>query len=102
METKTITELVSFKAQETTTDEQINHAVSSLNNFQKTLDGFIDAEFVKNLKENTWNIIFHYESLDKVQSIGSILRSSQVFSEFTSLVIPESLNISFHQQLGVW
>ena len=102
METKIITELVQFKALETTTDEQVKTAVNNLNEFQKTQDGFLDAELVKSIKESSWHIVFHYENFDKVQAIGTALRNNKVFSDFTSLVIPESLNISFHHQLKKW
>ena len=56
METKIITELVQFKVLDTTTDEQIVTAVNNLNEFQNTQDGFLDAELVKGVKENSWNI----------------------------------------------
>ena len=102
METTIITELAQFKAQETVTDKQIVTAVQNLNEFQKTLDGFIDAELVKNTKENSWHLVFHYQNFDKVQAIGSALRNNKVFSDFTSLVIPGSLEISFHHLLQKW
>lgn len=102
MKTKIITELAQFKAQETVTDDQIITAVQNLNEFQKTLDGFIDAELVKHTKENTWHIVFHYQNFDKVQAIGAALRINKVFSDFTSLVLPESLEITFHHQLQTW
>lgn len=102
METKIITELVQFNAKENVADEQIVTAVQNLNEFQKNLDGFIDAELVKNTKENTWHIIFHYQNFDKVQAIGAALRINKVFSDFTSLVLPKSLEISFHHQLQNW
>lgn len=102
METKIITELVQFNALDTTTDEQIVNAVNSLNEFQKMQDGFLDAELAKDVKENSWRIIFHYENFEKVQAIGALLRSNKVFFDFTSLVVPESLKISFYHQLRKW
>lgn len=102
MKTKIITELVQFKALDATTDEQINVAVNNLNDFLKTLNGFIDAELVKNIKENVWHIVFHFENIEKVQEIGPVLRSNKVFANFTSLIIKESLDISFHQQVKKW
>ena len=102
METKIITELVQFKVLDTTTDEQIVTAVNNLNEFQNTQDGFLDAELVKDVKENSWCIIFHYENFEKLQAIGAKLRSNKVFSDFTSLVLPESLSISFYHHLKKW
>ena len=86
-----ITELVKFKVLETTTEEQLISKVDILNDFQKKQDGFIDAELVKDVKENAWCIIYHYENFEKVQAIGEKLRSSKVFEEFNSLIVPGSL-----------
>ena len=86
-----ITELVKFKVLETTTEEQLISKVDILNDFQKKQDGFIDAELVKDDKENVWCFVYHYESLEKVQAIREKLRSSKVFEEFNSLIVPGSL-----------
>ena len=102
METKIITELVQFKVLDTTTDEQIVTAVNNLNEFQKKQDGFLDAELVKDVKVNSWCIIYHYENFEMVQAIGAKLRSNKVFSDFTSLILPESLSISFYHLLEKW
>lgn len=102
METKIITELVQFKAMETSTDEQIVNAVQNLNQFQKEYEGFLDSEISKDLKGDSWNIIFHYENFEYVQAIGSHLRPSKEFKDFTSLIVSDSLNISFGQQLKNW
>jgi hypothetical protein len=102
MKTEIITELVQFKALETTTDEKLNVAVNNLNGFLKSLDGFIDAELVKNLKENLWHIVFHFANFEKVQEIGPVLRNNKVFTDFTSLIMQESLDISFHHQIMKW
>ena len=102
METKIITELVQFKVLNTTTDEQIVTAVNNLNEFQKKQDGFLDAELVKDVKENSWCIIYHYENFEMVQAIGAKLRSNKVFSDFTSLTSPESLSISFYHLIEKW
>ena len=102
METKIITELVKFKVLDTTTDEQIVTAVNNLNEFQKKQDGFLGAELVKDVKVNSWCIIYHYENFEKVQAIGAKLRINKVFSDFTNLILPESLSISFYHQLKKW
>lgn len=102
METKIITELVQFQNLNTTTDEQIVVAVDKLNEFQESLDGFLDAELVKEVKENLWCIIFHYENFEKVQAIGTEIRNSREFAVFNSLIEPRSLKISFHRQLKIW
>ena len=100
METKTITELVQFEALDTSTNEQILDAVDRLNRFQ--YEGFLDAEIAKDLKKDSWSIIFHYKSFEWVQAIGAHLRSSKEFINFNSLIVSESLSISFAQQLKHW
>jgi hypothetical protein len=97
-----ITEFVKFKVQETTTDEQIKAKADILNEFQKKQDGFIDAELVKDINENAWFLIYHYENLEKVKVIGEKMRSSKVFDEFMPLVIPGSLTVTFHHRLNRW
>jgi len=96
MEKKTITELVHF--QSLATDVQIVDAINNLNKFQGGLDGFLDSEISKEVNENSWCIIFHYENLEKVQAIGAKLRTSKEFEEFNSLIESESLKINFYHQ----
>lgn len=102
METTIITELVQFEALDSTTDEQIVSAVHGLNRFQKAYEGFLDAEIAKDMKKDSWCIIFHYKNLEWVQTIGAELRSSKEFIDFRSLIESESLDISFGQQLKHW
>jgi ABC-type uncharacterized transport system substrate-binding protein len=102
MKAKMITELVNFKALETTTDEQLILKVDLLNEFQKKQDGFIDAELLKDVKENAWCIIYHYESFEKLQAIGEKLRASKEFDEFISLIFPKNLSITFYHQVSMW
>ena len=102
METKIITEIVQFEALDTTTDKQIVTAVQGLNQFQKAYEGFLDAEIAKDMKGDSWCIIFHYEKFECVKAIGAHLRSSKEFMDFNTLIVSESLNISFGQQLKNW
>jgi len=102
MKATMITELVKFKVLETITDEQLELKADILNEFQKKQDGFIDAELLKDVKENAWCIIYHYESFEKVQAIGEKLRASKEFDEFISLIFPGSLSMSFYHQVSKW
>lgn len=87
---------------DSTTEEQRVNAVDRLNQFQKKHDGFLAAEISKDLKEDSWELVFHYENLEKVQAIGTPLRSSKEFMDFSSLIASESLKISFCQQVETW
>ena len=102
MKNAIITELVTFKALEAVTDEQLISKADSLNDFQKKQDGFLDAELVKDVKENEWYLIYHYENMEKVKAIGEKLRNSKEFGEFIHLVIPGSLSITFYHKLRKW
>jgi hypothetical protein len=97
-----ITEFVKFKVLETTTDEQLTAKADILNDFQKKQDGFIDAELVKDVNENAWCFIYHYESLEKVKAIGEKMRNSKVFDEFIPLIKQGSLIVTFNQRLREW
>jgi hypothetical protein len=102
MKNEVITEFVKFKVLETTTVEQLLSKADILNEFQKKLDGYIDAELVKGIEGNAWCFIYHFDSLEKVKVIGEKLRGSNVFSEFICLIIPESLNVTLNHQFKKW
>lgn len=103
MKNSMITEFVKFKALETTTDEQlISTAGLNVNGFHKKQDGFIDAELVKQVEENTWCFIFHYESLQQVMAVGAKMRQSREFAEFFKLIVPQSISATFFDRLRKW
>ncbi len=102
MKNSIITEIVKFKASETTTYEQLLIKVDILNDFQKKQDGFIDAELVIDAKEDAYYLIYHFESLEKVKVIGGKLRNSEAFEEFNSVIVPESVSITFCNKLRNW
>jgi len=103
MKTTIITEFVKFKALETTSDEQlISKADLNVKGFHKKQDGFIDAELVKDVKENAWCFIFHYESLEQIMAVGEKLRKSKEFGEFIPLIVPQSISASFYNHLKKW
>lgn len=97
-----ITEIVKFKPSETVSDEQFNSAAEKLVDFQTGLDGFIDAELIKDLKENEWYFIFHYENMEKFKLIGEKLRSEKMLDEFILNIVPGSLSLSFNQSIKKW
>ena len=98
-----ITEFVKFKVLETTTDEQlISKADIHMNGFQKKQDGFIDTELVKNVEENEWYFIFHYESLEKIKAVGEKMRSNKAFDDLNTLIVPGSISVTLYDQLRKW
>ena len=97
-----ITEFVKFKVTETTTDEKLILKADILTDFQKKQDGFIDGELVKDVRENEWFFIYHYESMEKVKAIGEKMRNGKVFDEFTPLTVPGSVAVTFYQRLREW
>jgi hypothetical protein len=102
MKTTTITEFVTFSLQENTTSEELVSRVNNLNAFQENLDGYLDAELVKDTGNNVWCIIYHYESMEKVQAIGPQIRTSKAFGEMMSLMVPGSLKVTFNLQMKAW
>jgi heme-degrading monooxygenase HmoA len=99
MENLIVTELVKFTALETTQVEQLVEKAGVLYQFQKQQDGFIDVELVKNVDQNEWYLIYHYESLEKIKVVGEKLKKSKEFGEFIPLIDPESIRVSFYHQL---
>jgi hypothetical protein len=98
-----ITEFVKFKVLETTTDEQlISKADIVINGFWKKQDGFIDAELVKDVEENSWCFIYHNESLEKLKAGGEKMRSSKEFGDFIPLIVPGSISVTFYHRLRKW
>ena len=98
-----ITEFVEFKVLETTTDEQlISKADNMINDFWKKQDGFIDAELVKEIEGNSWYFIYHNENLEKLKACGGKMRNTKEFAEFISLVVPESISVTFFHKLRKW
>lgn len=99
MKTTIITEFVKFKSLETTTEEQLLSKVEFLSNFQKPLDGYIDAELIKNMNENEWCIVYHYENMEKAKLIGEKMRNAKIFAEFMPYIAPDSIKITFYNSL---
>jgi hypothetical protein len=99
---KIITELVQVKVLQTTTDEQLSAKAYILNDFLKNQDGYLDSELLKCIEGNTWCFIFHYESMEKVRGIAEKMRNSIEFEEFKHLIIPESISVTFFNQLKKW
>lgn len=98
-----IAEFVRFKALDTTTDEQLLSTADMLiNNFWKKQAGFIDAELVKEVEENAWCFIYHSDSLEKLNAGGEKMRNSQEFGQFISLIVPQSIGVTFYHQLKKW
>jgi ABC-type uncharacterized transport system substrate-binding protein len=102
MKTMIITEIVKFKLLDSVAGEILISQADILNDFQQKQDGFIDSELVKNVQENEWSLIYHFESMEKVKAIGEKLRSSSAFSDFTSLIQPGTLALSFYNRLQKW
>lgn len=99
MKDSVITEIVKFRIPGTTNEEELKNRVNHLNELQKSMDGYINAELIKNVSENSWHIIYHYTSLERVKIIGEKIRGSEEFRNFMQQIITESLDISFHHQI---
>ena len=102
MNDKMITELVRFKLLGSTTEAQLLSKAQLLNDFHKKQDGYIDCELVKDVNEESWYFIYHYECLEKVMKVGEKLCQSKAFDEFMPLLVPDSVNVSFYKQLKKW
>lgn len=102
MKNTVITEFVKIEVLQTTTNEELLSKVEIINNFLQKQDGFIDAELVKAVEENTWYFIYHIENFEKLKAVGEKLRSKKLFDEITPLIVPGSLIVTFHHQIKNW
>ena len=97
-----ITEFVEIRSLETTTDEQFLAKAEVLNDFLKMQDGYVDAELLKGIEGNIWRFIFHFESMEKVKSIGEKMRNSKEFDDFKTLIVPGSIVVTFYRRERKW
>lgn len=98
-----ITEFVNFKVSETITDDQLLSGSNIfINDFLKNQTGFMDAELIKSIEGNSWCLIIHYESFEKVKAVGEKMRNCKEFDEFKTLLVPGSISVTFFQMLKKW
>ena len=102
MKTKMIIELVKMEVLPTTTNEQIFEQVNAINSFIEKQDGFIAAELIKAVEDNTWYFIYHIENMEKLKTVGEKIRRIGLFNEIMPLLVPGSMKISFFHQLKKW
>ncbi len=103
MKNSMVTELIKFKVLDTTTDDElISKADIMIHDFQKKQDGFIDAELVKGVEEDTWYFIYHYENLEKLKAVAEKIRKNKGFKEFTPVIIPDSVDVTFYYHIKKW
>lgn len=103
MKTSRITEIVMFQPNESASEaELLEKADKLVGGFQKKETGFIDAELVKNVSDNKWCIIYHYQSMADVDAIGKTIRNTEAFKAFAALTLPDSISVSFYQYKLDW
>ena len=102
MKNTMITELVTIKVLETTTEGQMLNKADFLTNFLKKQDGYIDGELVKGIDGNTWCFIYHFESFEKVKAIGEKMRNERVFDMINPLVVPGGMTVTFYNPVKKW
>jgi uncharacterized protein YxjI len=96
----TVTEFVEVSLPETTTVEQFTEKAENFATFLKKQDGYMDGEMAKAMEGNTWRFVFHFESMEKVKAIGEIMRASNEFAEFKSVI--GNFGVSFFEQVQKW
>jgi hypothetical protein len=102
MKNTVITEFVKIDVLQSVTDEQLAANADVINGFLQNQDGFIDSELVKALEGNTWYMVYHIESLEKLKVVGEKIRSIKLFDELTPLIVPGSMCVSFFNRIKCW
>jgi hypothetical protein len=98
-----ITELIAFeKRNEISSNELIDVAEKVVTNFHKKQDGYVDMELIKESSGRLWKMIVHYQTMEDIEKVKINIPQSKVIKEFTQLVIPESMDVSFFEQQQKW
>lgn len=98
-----ITELIEFEVCEGISNEQlITKAEKVVTDFHKKQDGYIDMELVKDNLKGIGKMIVHYETMEDIEKVKNNIPHSKAVKEFTGLLKPESLNVSFYEKQKKW
>lgn len=102
MKMATITEVVTFRVPEAVTDEQVISRAEALLDFQHKIDGFIDAQLLKDTGESAWCFIYHFENMEKVEAMRRKLTGSKPLEDLISLTAAGSLQVVFYREVKSW
>ena len=98
-----ITELIVFELKKGIAKNQVvNQANKMVNDFHKKQDGYVDMELICDPSEDQWKMIIHYETMEDIEKVKLNIPNSKAIKDFTALVLPESLKVSFYDQLQKW
>lgn len=102
MNTEIITELIEIKLLDSTKRDELLLKANEINTFLQNEDGFIRAELIKNIESNVWYFVYHFENFEKLKAVGVKLRSNKMFEGIKLLIVPDSMNVSFYEQIEKW
>ena len=102
MNTKIITELIEIKLLDSIKKDELLLKANEINTFLKNEDGFIRAELIKEIESNVWNFVYHFENFEKLKAVGAKLKSNKMFEGIKQLSVPDSMNVSFYEQIEIW
>ena len=98
-----ITEIITFKKrEETTTDQLVRRADKVVSEFHKKQEGYYDMELICNNSSQLWQMIVHYQSMNDIEKVKKNISHSTVIKSFTELILPETMEVTFYEQLGKW
>jgi hypothetical protein len=102
MDKKVITEIVSFEINDSISIEAFAEIVTSLEmEFHMMQAGYLDSELAKGT-ENSWTMIMHWESLEKVKLASKLLMKSDLTKVFRDAIIPSTVRMSYLEQIKTW
>ncbi len=98
-----ITEIIAFELLEGVSHDQLlKQADKVVNDFHKKQDGYIDMELDNASFGDQWQMIVHYQSMDDIEKVKNNLPHSKAIKEFTQLLAPNSMKVSFFKQQACW
>lgn len=102
MDTKMITEIVSFDIDSSVVDQDFIEIVDTVEKeFHMKQDGYIDSELVKG-KGSSWVMIMHWASIQEVKQASKLLMKSKLTESFREAIIPSTVKMSYLEQHKSW
>ncbi len=102
MDTKMVTEIVSFEIDSSVSDEKFIKIVDIVEkDFHMKQPGYIDSELVKD-RRNSWVMIMHWKSIQSVKDASKLLMKNKITEDFRQAIIPSSVKMNYLEQKKGW
>jgi len=99
----TVTEIVTMKCSDGISKEDFIKIIDNLEcQFHSKQDGFMDTELLYDGKENSWIMIQHWTSAERMKAASKKMFQDPATEQFRSSIDPKQVKISVYPILGTW